>query len=230
MVAGVLAVKFFLRLKSGWLETRLNAVGLSGGTLVSSNPDMAKMQVYNTCARVMLEGFMKGFSYQVRIFNIYGPYCRRVEFWDRVKTFGILSSDHTIIAGDLNFTISEGEVWGCGKSVDPLADYIVNLFEEVNPIDVKPAILSPTWSNRHIGSAGIAKRLDHFYVVDSICQANRSWNQPVGFSDHYAIILQFDFDGAFCYYAFKFNARWLDEPSFCSFFRHFWLNLLTRVS
>lgn len=50
----------------------------------------------------------------------------------------------------------------------------------------------------------------------------------MGFLDHCVILLQFDFEGVFCPYPFKFNAAWLDDPLFCDFVRQFWNNLSPR--
>lgn len=231
MISSVSAVNFFLKLKPGWLAIDLDAIGLSGGTLLTWNPCMANLRAYNSCAGIMVEGFFKGFPHQICIFNVYGPYSHRVDFWDWIKASGILSDDYTIVAGDLNFTISARDIWGHGRSVDPLADYFIRYFENENLTDVKPAILSPTWSNKRTGPKGLAKRLDRFFVSDRFCHEvhrYRSWTQPVGFSDHCAILLQFDFEGVFCPYPFKFNAAWLDDPLFCDFVRQFWNNLPPR--
>ena len=84
-------------------------------------------------------------------------------------------------------------------------------------MDIEWDILSLTWSNSRCGLAGIAKRLDIFFMSDSLCDLlgkYRSWNLSTGSSDHKAIILQLDFDRGKFHYPFKFNPTWLLEDDF----------------
>ena len=49
-----------------------------------------------------------------------------------------------ILRGDLNFTFSPREVLGHRSKLDPLAPYLISLFEDVGLIDVEPMDLGPT--------------------------------------------------------------------------------------
>ena len=101
--------------------------------------------------------------------NIYGPYSNRKCFWDWLKAFGLLSLPHLILAVDLNFTWSTDEVWGSGRSLDLLWDYFSTLFDDAQLVDVSLTVISPTWSNGRCGLVGIAKRLDIFFMAESLC-------------------------------------------------------------
>ena len=78
-------------------------------------------------------------------------------------------------------------------------------------------VISPTWSNDRSGSASIAKRLDRYFMAETLCGLMgkyRSWNNSTGFSDHKSIILQLDFYHGLVPYSFKFNPTWLLEDEF----------------
>ena len=69
-----------------------------------------------------------------------------------------------IVARDFNFMMSLEEVWGFGKSEDPLSYYFKTKFEEMKLIDIAPNVLTPTLSNGRCGDVGITKRLDRFFL------------------------------------------------------------------
>ena len=76
-----------------------------------------------------------------------------------------------ILARDLNFTWSTEEVWGSGCANDALSIFFHDLINCANMVDITPVILSLTCSNGQCSSAGISKRLDHFFMVESLCGA-----------------------------------------------------------
>ena len=135
----------------------LDACGYSGGTLVSGNPLLDDLKAFETYACILLTGKLKGLNITVHVLNIYGPYYKKLSLWDRVKSSGILSLHHLIRAGDINFTWFADEVWGSGRNMDPLLDYLSSLFDEAHILDIVPIVISPTWSNGRCGPAGIAK-------------------------------------------------------------------------
>jgi hypothetical protein len=44
-------------------------------------------------------------------------------FWQPLEDSGFLKDEGLIIGGDLNLTLSSGEVWGARARLDPLSDY-----------------------------------------------------------------------------------------------------------
>jgi hypothetical protein len=67
--------------------------------------------------------------------------------------------------GDLNFTLGASKVWGIVTQLDPLSRYFIRKLEETCLLDIEPSKLSPTWSNKRVGEARIAKRLDMFLIL-----------------------------------------------------------------
>lgn len=105
-----------------------------------------------------------------QILNVYGPYTRRKPFWEMVFANGILNDPHLILVGDLNLTLCSDEVWGNGRTMDPLVDFFIGIFDEAGLVDVVPHCLYPTWSNGLSGSGYIGKHLDRFILVESLCE------------------------------------------------------------
>lgn len=131
-----------------------------------------------------------------------------------------------ILAGDLNLTLPAEETWGMGNAMDPLSDFFNQIFEAEKLVDIVPNAIVPTWSNGRCGGADIAKRLDCFFMFESLCDSigrYRSWTYFVGISDHKAVILQLDFNVSFNHYPFKFNPIWLGDSNFCDLVRKEWL-------
>ena len=70
-----------------------------------------------------MEGHFKDFNFPVSCFNYYGPYNNREVFWNRVEASGFLNYPNLILDGDLNFTLSEVEVWGASGRSDSLGTH-----------------------------------------------------------------------------------------------------------
>jgi hypothetical protein len=116
-------------------------------------------------------------------------------------------------------------VWGEVALPDPLADFFKNLFTSNQLVDVKPAVLMPTWRNGRRGVEEIHKRLDRAYVSESLlCDVARyrSWVELPFVSDHAPVILQLDYGYKPVAYPFKFNPTCLQEESFCDLVRVVW--------
>lgn len=127
--------------------------------------------------------------------------------------------------GDLNFIWSFNEVWGVSIPCDLQGDYFISLFEDSNLQDIAPAIISHTWYNGRVGPLSIAKRLDHFFLDDNLCESLgnfKTCHHSNGVSDHWVVILQMDFDRAFIIYPFKFNPTWLSDEEFNVLIRKEW--------
>ena len=82
------------------------------------------------------------------------------------------------MGGDLNFSLGAAEVWGPCSTMDPLTDYFTHYLDSFGLLDLYPVKLQTTWQNLRIGDARVAKRLDHFLLmedpVDSLGLA-RQW-------------------------------------------------------
>ena len=102
----------------------------------------ADLRAFKTCAGLLLKGILKGFESLVHLLNVYGPYSNRMQFWDRANSSGLLSLPNLLLACDLNFTWSVEEVYGSGRSSDPLSDFFHSLFYEAHLVDIAMVILS----------------------------------------------------------------------------------------
>jgi hypothetical protein len=98
-----------------------------------------------------------------------------------------------VVGGDLNFIMGVSEIWGIAAQEDCLLRLFLKKLEEVGLLDVEPTKLTPTWTNRRIGEAHIAKRLDRFWISKSILkEATRikHWVSLGGELDHHPIMLE----------------------------------------
>jgi hypothetical protein len=122
-----------------------------------------------------------------------------------------------IIDGDLNFTIISGEVWGASAAKDPLVEFFNALFLAHDLIDIQPEVLDPTWRNGRVGSTSISKRLDRFYISESLLSLDdmiKTWVDSPFLFDHASTYLKFGTSAVCISPPFKLNSCWLAEKGF----------------
>jgi hypothetical protein len=195
----------------------VDSKGLSGGLLSAWNPKKTNFDAFMTPAGILLDGFVKQLNKKLKLVNCYGPYANRQMFWDNLKVDGILKESDLILGGDLNFTVSAREVWGCSARNDLLASFFNILLHEEGLIDVEPINLLLTWRNGRGKHDFVAKRLDHFLISEKLAESGlryRSWVVNVKLSDHMSVVLQFDQEKKKIKLPFKFNSVWLKDPEF----------------
>ena len=161
----------------------------------------------------------------LRVINIYGPCQQREQFWQQLLGLSILSQENIIIGGDLNFSLGFGESWGSMAQVDAITGYMTDLLERHNLIDVPMNKPLPTWRNRRVGEAALARRLDRFIMKGSRIQQLHQYKQWVGvggISDHYPIYLEISGPIQKPKAPFKFNHIWLQDPSYIQMVSDFW--------
>jgi len=76
------------------------------------NPSIYDLVAYNLCVGIIMSGYKRGTTRQIRIMNIYALYTRRKQFWDRVTKYSVFGLSSIIIVGDLNFSMGPIEIWG----------------------------------------------------------------------------------------------------------------------
>jgi hypothetical protein len=212
MVDSSKAKVFFLKCCPTWDCVAIDASSLFGGLTYGWNPLVDELQAFQTFVGIFLEGHLKEISRPVKLLNCYGPYKDMLSFWKPLEESGFLMHDGLILGGDLNFSTSSREIWGEHARLDPLSDYFSSLFSTTSLVDIFPGTISPTWRNGWLGSARISKRLDRFYINESLLEILprcRSWVLNTFFSDHNPVCLQFDEQKEISCIPFKFNHSWL---------------------
>eukprot|EP00253_Pinus_taeda_P030204 PITA_30204 len=137
----------------------------------------------------------------------------------------ILSADNILLGGDLNFSLGFCESWGHHAQIDPLSDTLTSLLEDHNWIDIPSARLQYTWTNNRNGEQSLARRLDRFLVKEplyNVLARSRQWVGSGGISDHRPIFFEAENTSQKIKSPFKFNASWLQDPSYIRLVQNFW--------
>ena len=112
--------------------------------------------------------------------NVYGPCDQRETFWRRLLNFSLLAQEHTILGGDLNFSLGFSESWGHSAQVDAITEFMRNILDQKNFIDVPMQKPQPTWRNRRVGTVALARRLDRFLMKGPLLKQFHHYKQWVG--------------------------------------------------
>ena len=132
-------------------------------------------------------------DFLVSCINSCDPYRSREVFWNKVEDSGFLNYPYLVMASDLNFTLSEVEIWGSSGRSEPLGLYLCQLLLRHGLMDVPLAKIMPTWWNGCVEDARVCKRLDRVIItellVDNVDRF-RSWVIQSSISDHMSISFQ----------------------------------------
>eukprot|EP00253_Pinus_taeda_P016805 PITA_16805 len=159
----------------------MDVMGRSGGLSIGYNPNTIKVNAsWGGHGFLGLDLFLVELDTNLWIVNIYGPCQQREHFWKHLLGLSIFSSDHIIIGGDLNFSLGYGESWGSMAQVDSISRFMTDLLEWSNLMDVPMNKPLPTWRNRRVGEATLARRLDRFIMKGPLIQQLHHYKQWVG--------------------------------------------------
>jgi hypothetical protein len=138
-----------------WHTFVVNAVGTSGGLLVSWDSNIFYIVPYLCCGGILLTGMCLDLNQPISLLNVYGPCSERKALREKLAANGILDSKNLIVARNLNLTIGAGEMWGAATHLDLLSTFFTELFDNVGLVDVLSDAVVPTWRNGCNGDANI---------------------------------------------------------------------------
>eukprot|EP00253_Pinus_taeda_P001601 PITA_01601 len=206
--------------------------GHSGGLAVGYREGRIKIKNQWGMKLVMgMEIQSPDFDFPITILNIYGPCQGRMPFWNDLMENSTVKNKLLVIGGDLNFSLGRAEAWGPSAREDSLTDFFQNLLTANKLIDVNLIKLKPTWRNRRVGEARVAKRLDRFLInedLSTMIPIFQQWVEEGGPSDHSPIYLDLSKSPPKPPTPFKFNASWLQESSSNMLFKETWIHSDSR--
>jgi len=209
-----------------WLYITSDAMGRSGGLAFGYNPRTIRLDSsWGGHGFLGANIFSIELGLSLRIVNIYGPCQQREDYWRHLLSCNLLSLEHIIIGGDLNFSLGFRESWGSSAQIDPITDFMSRLLEQHDLIDIPLQKPHPTWRNRRTGSVALARRLDRFLMKGPLIHRLHSFKQWVsngGISDHSPIAMEIQGPQLKPKAPYKFNHLWLQDPSFTNLITDFW--------
>lgn len=104
----------------------------------------------------------------ITLVNIYGPCLDGVTFWNNLLSKYFMHGPNLVVGGDLIFSLGMSKTWGPQARVDHLAYFFLKNIREGNLIDSNLIKITPTWRNKRVGEARVAKRLDRFLLNDDL--------------------------------------------------------------
>jgi len=131
--------------------------------------------MFLTCGGILLTGICLARKRDISILNVYSSCVERKEIWDQLEDSGFLALKNLIIAGDLNLTLSSGDIWGGFTSLGSLPRYFKDFSQNNNLIGIVPRKVVSTWQNGRSGVDLIAKTLDRF-IISKEFLAGLRWN------------------------------------------------------
>ena len=106
-----------------WLTCVVSSVGKFGGILVAWDPYKFDLAPILSCGGIFVTGTCLEDKRKISLLKVYGPCSKKKTFWDKVVSRGMLAYKNLIVAEDLNFIVSAGEVWGDSTNLDPFSGF-----------------------------------------------------------------------------------------------------------
>lgn len=201
-----------------WKFLAMDASGRSGGLALGYNPRSIRIDSsWGGQGFMGLDIFAADLGQAFCIVNVCGPCHLREPFWRHLLNLTLLAADHTILGGDLNFSLCFRESWCSMAQVDSITDYMRNILDQTDFVNIPMQKPMPTWRNRRVGAAALARRLDRFLLKGPLIQHLHHYKQWVGsggLSDHSPIFLEILGPHHKPKAPFKFNHIWLQDQDF----------------
>ena len=101
-----------------------DSIGLVGGLLIVWSPKLSLLDVscLPSYINTTLKDSVTGVDYT--LINTYGPFVEKKNFWEPFFSKEVMNSQNLIVGGDLNFTLSQNEVWGISARTYPLSPFL----------------------------------------------------------------------------------------------------------
>eukprot|EP00253_Pinus_taeda_P025007 PITA_25007 len=211
------SIAYFRKMFPSWFMVAIDACGHSGGLAVLWNPLWIRATTYKCFAGILLSATFRGQRLPIHILNIYAPYMHRFPFWDHFFSSDLCEIRRLMLVGDMNFTLCPHEVWGGGRKMDPLSDFLRNHLLHRNFIDVAPSVLTHTWDNGRSGDAYIAKRIDRVIIQADIIESVGMPFLSIGnesISDHRPVYIQWRNRLFSQHFPFKLDRTFIDDLDF----------------
>jgi hypothetical protein len=186
------ARSFMCKLISEWMICVVSSVGTSRDLFASWDPNLFAFDHVLSYGGILMSGTSLVDKTKLSFFNVYGPCQDRKALWTFVEASGILAQKDIIIAGDLNFTSSQEEIWGQHALPNPLVGFFKSLILKNLLVDIHPLDIVPTWRNGQTGSDSISKRLDKVLMAEELCtyyQGYMTWVHYPFLLDHALVFL-----------------------------------------
>jgi ribonuclease HI/exonuclease III len=164
----------------------------------------------------------------ISLFNVYALVNagEKKACWDSIRNLAETENvENVIIAGDLNLTLLLSEKRGGNIVRSPAREWVEDLMQEWDLLDIKPSNGKYTWSNKRIGPGHIAARLDRFLVQSSFLLLGLEASMhilPCSVSDHKPIKLEFLAQQNLGPIPFRFSPLWVKEPDFMKKVKESW--------
>eukprot|EP00253_Pinus_taeda_P026277 PITA_26277 len=220
------SISYFRKMFPSWFIVAVDACGHSGGLVAMWNPIWICASAYKCFAGILLSATFRGHHTPIHILNIYAPYLNRHPFWDKFFSSDLCEIRHLMLVGNMNFTLCPDEVWGGGRKMDPISDFLRSQLLRWNFIDVAPSSLTHTWQNGRTNDAYIAKRIDRVILQSDIIDTMGMPVFSIGndtISDHRAIYIQWRQHFLRRHYPFKFDHSFLNDSVFNHIVSDAWL-------
>eukprot|EP00253_Pinus_taeda_P009752 PITA_09752 len=133
--------------------------------------------------------------------------------------------ENTIIARDLNLILHSSEKRGGNIVRDPAREWVEDILQDWDMLDIKPSSGKYSWSNKRMGPGHIAARLDRFFIQSSFLLLGlepRMYILPNSISDNKPIKLELIAHLDLGPIPFRFSPLWTKEPDFMQIVKDCW--------
>eukprot|EP00253_Pinus_taeda_P008616 PITA_08616 len=154
----------------------------------------------------------------------------KIDCWDSIRQQADLTNlENIIILGDLNLTLHPSEKRGGNVVRDPAREWVEDIVQDWDLLDIKPSSGKYSWSNKRVGPRHIAARLDRFIIQSSYLLLGLEPRMHIlanSISDHKPIKLELLAHHDLGPIPFRLSPLWVKEPDFMQIVKECWNHLV----